>query len=163
MNEHSGSPAGWYPDRKAPGSTRYWDGTRWTDQRAPAPTPMPGGVSAPAPLSQPPATRAQQKTNGMAIASLVLDTLWIWWVGSVLALIFGYVGKNQSDESGGAQGGRGLAIAGIVLGWVGSRRPGHLPDRTRCVLRQLVRAAPLIPVDAGSRWDLPGKWARALG
>jgi hypothetical protein len=55
----------------------------------------------------------------MSIASLVLGILWIWWVGSVLALIFGYVGKNQIDESGGAQGGRGLAIAGIVLGWVG--------------------------------------------
>ncbi len=55
----------------------------------------------------------------MAIASLVLGILWIWWVGSTLALIFGYVGKNQIDESGGAQGGRGLAIAGIVLGWVG--------------------------------------------
>jgi hypothetical protein len=55
----------------------------------------------------------------MAIASLVLGILWIWWVGSVLALIFGYVAKNQIDESGGAQGGRGLAIAGIVLGWVG--------------------------------------------
>jgi hypothetical protein len=55
----------------------------------------------------------------MAIASLVLGILWIWWVGSVLALIFGYIGKNQIDESGGMQSGRGMAVAGIVLGWVG--------------------------------------------
>lgn len=31
---------GWYPDDSQPESVRYWDGDRWTDQRAPAP---PGG------------------------------------------------------------------------------------------------------------------------
>ena len=40
-------------------------------------------------------------------------------IGSVLALIFGYVGKNQIDESLGRQTGRGMAVAGIVLGWIG--------------------------------------------
>jgi hypothetical protein len=63
--------------------------------------------------------RPSQTTNGMAVASLVLGILWIFWIGSILAVIFGYVGKGQIDRSGGAQGGRGLAIAGIVLGWVG--------------------------------------------
>jgi hypothetical protein len=58
-------------------------------------------------------------TNGMAIASMVLGILWLYWIGSVLALIFGYVAKGQIDASGGRQGGRGMAIAGIVLGWVG--------------------------------------------
>jgi hypothetical protein len=60
------------------------------------------------------------KTNGLAIASLVLGILWLWWIGSALALVFGYAAKNQIDLSGGTQGGRGLAIAGIVLGWVGA-------------------------------------------
>jgi hypothetical protein len=59
------------------------------------------------------------RTNGMAVASLVLGIIWLFWVGSILALVFGYVGKGQIDRSGGAQSGRGLAIAGIVLGWVG--------------------------------------------
>jgi Domain of unknown function (DUF4190) len=59
------------------------------------------------------------RTNGFAIASLVLGILWLYWVGSILALIFGYIGKSQIDGSGGTQTGRGLAIAGIVLGWVG--------------------------------------------
>jgi hypothetical protein len=58
-------------------------------------------------------------TNGFAIASLVLGILWIWWLGSILALVFGYVGKNQIDRGGRVQGGRGLAVAGIVLGWIG--------------------------------------------
>jgi hypothetical protein len=61
----------------------------------------------------------QSRTNGMAVASLILGILWIWWLGSLLALIFGYAGKNQIDRSGGQESGRGMAIAGIVLGWVG--------------------------------------------
>ena len=58
-------------------------------------------------------------TNGLAIASMVLGILWLWWIGSILALIFGYVAKSQIDQSGGRQAGRGMAIAGIVLGWIG--------------------------------------------
>jgi hypothetical protein len=55
----------------------------------------------------------------MAIASLVLGILWLYWVGSVLALVFGYVAKRQIDDSRGTQQGRGMAVAGIVLGWIG--------------------------------------------
>ena len=60
-----------------------------------------------------------KKTNGFAVASLILGALWLYWIGSVLALIFGYIGKSQIDNSGDTQEGRGLAVAGIVLGWVG--------------------------------------------
>ncbi len=59
----------------------------------------------------------QQRTNGLAVASLVLGILWLYWIGSVLALVFGYLAKNQIRERGEAGG--GLATAGIVLGWVG--------------------------------------------
>jgi hypothetical protein len=38
---------------------------------------------------------------------------------SILAVIFGYQARGEIDRSGGAQGGRGLAVAGIVLGWIG--------------------------------------------
>jgi len=55
----------------------------------------------------------------MAVASLVLGILWIYWVGSVLALIFGYIARQQIDQHQGMQGGRGMATAGIVLGWIG--------------------------------------------
>jgi Domain of unknown function (DUF4190) len=80
-------------------------------------SPPPGQVP---PLYQPVAVVPPVKTNGLAIASLVLGILWIWWIGSALALAFGYSAKAQIDLSGGTQGGRGLAIAGIVLGWVGA-------------------------------------------
>ena len=94
-------------------------------QGTPPPYAQPGY---PPPGSPPPAADygyvpypvpVQQKTNGFAIASLVLGIIWIYWIGSVLALIFGYVAKGQIDRSQGTQGGRGMAIAGLVLGWVG--------------------------------------------
>ena len=50
---------------------------------------------------------------------MVLGILWLYWIGSVLALVFGYMAKSQIDTSGGRQAGRGMAIAGIVLGWIG--------------------------------------------
>lgn len=59
------------------------------------------------------------KINGLAVASLVLGILWLMWVGSILALVFGYIAKGQIDRSPHTEGGRGLAVAGIVLGWVG--------------------------------------------
>jgi Domain of unknown function (DUF4190) len=53
----------------------------------------------------------------MAVASMILGILWIYWIGSILALVFGYIARNQIRERG--EGGSGMAVAGIVLGWVG--------------------------------------------
>jgi hypothetical protein len=58
-------------------------------------------------------------TNGLAVASMVLGIVWVYWIGSILAIIFGYQAKKQIDASGGRESGRGMAVAGIVLGWVG--------------------------------------------
>jgi hypothetical protein len=85
---------------------------------APAPSRPPPYAAAPYPQAYGPG-RPAQATNGMAVASLVLGIVWLFWVGSILAVVFGYVGKGQIDRSGGTQSGRGLAIAGITLGWVG--------------------------------------------
>ena len=63
-------------------------------------------------------TYIAQKTNGFAVASLVLGIVNMG-IGSILALIFGYKAKREIDESNGLQTGRGLAVAGIVLGYVG--------------------------------------------
>jgi len=57
------------------------------------------------------------RTNGLAIASLVLGIVWFWWLGSILAVVLGYVALGQIERRN--EGGRGLAIAGIVLGFVG--------------------------------------------
>jgi hypothetical protein len=55
--------------------------------------------------------------NGLAIASMVLGIVWIYWIGSILALIFGYIARRNIRTNG--QKGDGMALAGIVLGWVG--------------------------------------------
>jgi uncharacterized membrane protein len=60
--------------------------------------------------------RASNPTNGMAIASMVLGIVWVYWIGSILALVFGYVALGQIKHRG--QQGRGMALAGVVLGWV---------------------------------------------
>jgi hypothetical protein len=53
----------------------------------------------------------------MAIASMVLGIVWLWWIGSILALVFGYIAKGQIAQRNEAGG--GMATAGIVLGWIG--------------------------------------------
>lgn len=49
----------------------------------------------------------------------MVGLLWFAWIGSVLALVLGYAAKREIDASGGRVTGRGIAIAGIVLGWIG--------------------------------------------
>lgn len=58
-------------------------------------------------------------TNGLAVASLIAGFFWLGWLGSFLAVIFGHVALGQIKESGGRQEGSGLAIAGLVLGYMG--------------------------------------------
>src|SRR5262245_55245115 len=66
---------------------------------------------------------AQPGTNGYAIAALILGLVgWIpCAIGSVLAVIFGLVARHQIKNPGasGGKSGDGIAIAGIVLGFLG--------------------------------------------
>lgn len=62
---------------------------------------------------------AAARYNGLAIASMVLGIVWVYWIGSILAVIFGHIALKQIDTSGGTQTGRGMAIAGLVLGYIG--------------------------------------------
>lgn len=73
----------------------------------PAPRVRPSAVPAPQPQV------AGGSTNGMAIASLILSVVG----ASVLGVIFGHVAISQIDKTG--QEGRALAIAGLVVGYVG--------------------------------------------
>ena len=58
----------------------------------------------------------QTPTSGMAIASLVcsLAGILICGIPAVLGVIFGFVGLSQTKD--GARRGRGMAIAGLVVG-----------------------------------------------
>jgi hypothetical protein len=54
-----------------------------------------------------------QKTNGLAIAALVLGILGV----SIIAIILGHVGLSQIKRTG--EQGRGMALAGVILGYIG--------------------------------------------
>ncbi len=82
-----------------------------TDKLLP-PVPSPG---------LPPVYPAAPQTNGMAIASLVLGIVSLacsQCITAIPGVIFGHIALKQIRESGGAQTGRGLAIAGLVTGYV---------------------------------------------
>ena len=119
---------------------RWWDGVSWSPSVAdhgeigedpiegvqPAP-PAVGTSRSEWPLVpyQPQAPVPYQQTaprlprvEGLAVASLVLGILWIYWIGSILAVIFGHVALSRIKRSNGWKTGRGMAIAGLVLGYV---------------------------------------------
>ncbi len=106
------SDGNWYPPETAPGNPPPTSPPPSGFGPTPAPPPAYGGAG----YGYTPYATAPG-TNGMAIASLVLGILWLYWIGSILALIFGYVALGQLKQR--PQAGRGMAIAGIVLGWVG--------------------------------------------
>ena len=61
---------------------------------------------------------APQRTSGLAVASLVLGLVWIYWIGSILAVIFGHIALAETKRDP-RVGGRGMAVAGLVLGYLG--------------------------------------------
>lgn len=63
-----------------------------------------------------------KRNNGLAVASLVCACGgFLFIVPAVLGVIFGFIARSQIRQSGGMQGGDGLALAGILVGfaWIG--------------------------------------------
>jgi uncharacterized protein DUF4190/uncharacterized protein DUF1707 len=71
----------------------------------------------PALPARPTFVRTSGPTNGLAIVSVVAGVFWLWWLGSAVAVILGHISLRQIARTG--QSGRGLAITGLVLGYVG--------------------------------------------
>jgi hypothetical protein len=90
------------------GSTPPPDGGGYGSAPPPPPGygPAPGGYGAPV------------GNNGKAIWALVLGILGILCCGilGIPAIILGKQAQGEIDRTGGAQGGRGMATAGFVLG-----------------------------------------------
>jgi hypothetical protein len=122
----SDAPGRWLGDPSSRHQYRYHDGTRWTehvsDNGAVGFDPLPPGMSGSTPGYPAPVRTvyvSAPRYNGLAIASMVLGIVWVYWIGSILAVIFGHVALSQIKNSQGGQRGRGMAIAGVVLGYVG--------------------------------------------
>src|SRR3954453_17663540 len=88
---------GWYPDPSQPGAVRWWGGQRWSDPSAPAQ----------------PAYQGTQ-TEGLAIASLITALIGV----PIAPIILGHMARTRIRESGGLKDGNGLAIAGLVIGYI---------------------------------------------
>src|SRR5579862_8022755 len=72
-----------------------------------------------APHSDAPGAIAAEKTSGLAIASLVFGMLFLFFPLSIVAVVLGHVSLSQIKKSAGRLGGRGLAITGLVFGYLG--------------------------------------------
>lgn len=60
-------------------------------------------------------------TSGLAISSFALGIGGLTvlpLVGSILAIVFGYLARNDIRQRRGELAGDGLAVAGLVMGWV---------------------------------------------
>lgn len=60
-------------------------------------------------------------TSGYAIASLVcslLGYIGVFGIGPLLGIIFGHMAIREIDRSNGLLQGRGLAQAGLILGYI---------------------------------------------
>jgi len=58
----------------------------------------------------------------MAIVSLVAGIIGLTFfplLGSIVAVVTGYMAKKEINESAGSMGGEGMATAGLVMGWIG--------------------------------------------
>jgi hypothetical protein len=58
-----------------------------------------------------------RKTNGLAVASLVCSLAGFLVIPLVLGIVFGFIARSQIRNSNGTQGGNGLAVAGIIIGF----------------------------------------------
>jgi Domain of unknown function (DUF4190)/Domain of unknown function (DUF1707) len=83
----------------------------------------PGALAAPGQLVHPARpgaiVPASDVTNGLAVASLCCGLAQIFSFGltAIPAIVFGHVARGQIRRTG--QRGSGLALAGLVLGWLG--------------------------------------------
>lgn len=63
----------------------------------------------------------QPPTEGFAVASLacsIAGILGVFFVGSILGIVFSHVARRKLREHPGREG-EGLATAGLIIGWVG--------------------------------------------
>ena len=76
-------------------------------------------VSTPGAPLTPPGSFTLQQTDGKAIASLILGFFFFFLPAAVVAVILGHLSLSEIRKSAGRLKGEGLAIGGLVLGYMG--------------------------------------------
>lgn len=85
----------------------------------PPPTPYPPPGYPPPGYQMPPPPKPN---NGLAVGAMIAGIVGLFAVpiiGSILGIVLGTLAKRQIAESGGREGGEGMAQAGIITGWIG--------------------------------------------
>jgi uncharacterized protein DUF1707/uncharacterized protein DUF4190 len=59
------------------------------------------------------------RVNLLAIVSLVSSLLWMFWIGSIAAIVTGHVALHQISRSAGTETGRAAALIGLMFGYFG--------------------------------------------
>jgi type IV pilus assembly protein PilA len=70
-------------------------------------------------LAAPPGQPLHPETNGKAIASLILGFFFLLFPAAVLAVVLGHLSYSDIKRSAGRLKGKGMAVAGLVLGYCG--------------------------------------------
>ena len=81
----------------------------------------PQNLPPPAPVAAPAPAAPLRQTSPLAITSLIAGILgWtlLPWLGSLIAVITGHLARAEIRRNPATMDGDGLAIAGLVLGWV---------------------------------------------
>ena len=60
-----------------------------------------------------------RRTNGLAVASLAcgVGQVFFWFLAAIPAVVLGHMARRQIRQTG--EDGAGLALAGLILGWIG--------------------------------------------
>ena len=109
------------PSDPGPGASYPGPGASYPGS-APAPSyapPAAGGYGYP-PSGTPYGYTQVPKNNGLAIAAMVCSFFfWIYGLGAILGIVFGFIARSQIKQSNGTQRGEGMALAGIIIGFAG--------------------------------------------
>ena len=93
---------------------------------------------------------AQRRTNGLAVASLVVSIVSLLiFLGApgIAGAIMGHIARGQIRRSG--DDGDGLALAGIIIGWIGFA----IISAFIAFIIFVVAAASTVPDGSSSSWD----------
>ena len=76
-------------------------------------------LGATAAVAAAPVPAVAPRTNSLAVASLLLGLLSLFVPFAILAVILGHVARSQIRKSAGRQKGAGMALVGLILGYLG--------------------------------------------